>query len=213
VDHPRVCEDDNRSIAETSSWPGPPPRAGTTMTARTQRRSFGGLSPRVRGRPGVAKRVADDFRTTPACVGTAGRLGLVRTNVSDHPRPCGELEARWPAGRGIWDQPPRTGTTTTNYIVPRGNEGSPPACPGSVSACGRRRLAPGDHPRVCGERQWWRHDICHWDGSPLRVQGVWHRYPYGWELARITPASYGEDGPTISCVPNASGSPPRVRGG
>ena len=69
-DYPRACGEDSRLLP-----PCPEPE---------------GLSPRMRGRRGVARRLAGDAGTIPAHAGKTSNQRPVETSIGDYPRACGE---------------------------------------------------------------------------------------------------------------------------
>ena len=130
-DHPRVCGE--KEIA-----------AGRDV-------AYWGSPPRVRGKAAVAALKGHAAGITPAYAGKRLITTMMRNQLRDHPRVCGE-------------KIPMAGNAPVRA-------GSPPRMRGKVH-CPRSRLGrTRDHPRVCGEKNaasiW---AICA-RGSPPRVRG------------------------------------------
>ena len=91
-------------------------------------------------------------RITPACAGKSFRAKLPILSIRDHPRVCGEKEARaWPKEQ-VWGSPPRMrGKVAIPDDAPR-FERITPAYAGKSRSQGSHTAPPGDHPRVCGEK-------------------------------------------------------------
>ena len=86
-----------------------------------------------------------------------------------------------------------------------------PACAGKRGCSCRFHMPPGDHPRVCGEKN----GICRAKvphlGSPPRMRGKVLCYPLNDQIAGITPAYAGKRRP-LPCLCNGSWDHPRVCG-
>lgn len=127
--------------------------------------------PRMRG-----KAPADTIRTqfigiTPAYAGKSQRTAFPVAGGQDHPRVCGEKEARaWPKEQ-VWGSPPRMrGKVAIPDDAPR-FERITPAYAGKSRSQGSHTAPPGDHPRVCGEKLSISSAHISQTGSPPRVRG------------------------------------------
>ena len=179
-DHPRVC--------------------GEKMVTRAIMPSSLGSPPRVRGKDGDTCDNAIELRITPACAGKRFPDTMSALVSRDHPRVCGEkirqaaLVARWPGS------PPRVRGKGWCESVSTRQPGITPACAGKSGVTPSAPGAPGDHPRVCGEKPRANHEFGRLWGSPPRVRGkgrirnevlLWHR---------ITPACAGKSLHTHLCI-------------
>ena len=131
-DHPRVC--------------------GEKVIAVGKKKSGWGSPPRVRGKVDDAETGDLVHRITPACAGKRVTPSLFLVLHRDHPRVCGEKEARgWPKEQ-VWGSPPRVRGKVLIRPETRFGFRITPACAGKSSRiCIITRIA-WDHPRVCGEK-------------------------------------------------------------
>ena len=131
-----------------------------------------GSSPRMRGALiGVEKR-PEHIGIIPAYAGTTKRHGINPDSSKDHPRVCGEHDARnrtlpcWsgssPRMRGARRFP---GTLTVRM-------GIIPAYAGSTSPQSPQNIYPQDHPRVCGEHWLLAKERKNVTGSSPRMRGA-----------------------------------------
>ena len=109
-DHPRVCGEKSKEVAEYASKAGSPPR--------------------VRGKVEPFKGSMYQSRITPACAGKRTSPAGRRTVSWDHPRVCGEKHRPLPDISVLSGSPPRVRgkvsvNTDTDYIA-----GITPACAG-----------------------------------------------------------------------------------
>ena len=86
-DHPRVCGEKSKEVAEYASKAGSPPR--------------------VRGKVEPFKGSMYQSRITPACAGKSCCNFPSCGHCGDHPRVCGEKELQTVAGRHARGSPPR----------------------------------------------------------------------------------------------------------
>ncbi len=151
-DHPRVCGEH-----------------GATLPAL---RCSHGSSPRVRGTLRHQARAMDQMRIIPACAGNTAPGILPLASWTDHPRVCGEHQGRiGPACRNTGSSPRVRGTRRAR---PAGTRQTRiiPACAGNTLYGGRCSWGPADHPRVCGEHDWFPRPIVYMGGSSPRVRGT-----------------------------------------
>ncbi len=191
-----------------------------------------GSPPRVRGTPKATAARVFASRITPACAGNTRTCSTSSRCATDHPRVCGEHEARHLRLLAAIGSPPRVRGTRRGDGQTRGRPGITPACAGNTKTAIRRGHGNSDHPRVCGE-----HDLealaAFLDaGSPPRVRGTLRDHVHSDKCPRITPACAGNTPPgrevpkcrrdhprvcgeheaTQGICSLTSGSPPRVRG-
>ena len=151
-DHPRAC--------------------GEHCSARAQRFSRGGSSPRLRGTPLGSPPFHDFFRIIPALAGNTPRVRGARWSPRDHPRACGEhLEEQSATLIGLGSSPRLRGTRrlpSTSMTGP----GIIPALAGNTCrlvCCARCRR---DHPRACGEHISRGDKVAVYAGSSPRLRGT-----------------------------------------
>ncbi len=151
-----------------------------------------GLSPRVRGNPDLAHRVADALGSIPACAGEPSLAGPSPSSAQVYPRVCGGTYD------GVLDVQADAGLSPRV----RGNPGargclsaplrSIPACAGEPRA-GRRFLSTSQvYPRVCGgtAAAAFRDDAR--EGLSPRVRGNPNGDAYILDVGRSIPACAGE---------------------
>ena len=152
ADHPRVC--------------------GEQASAPQQIIQSMGSPPRVRGTVGPGGMRLFPARITPACAGNSMAHYAVFLLSGDHPRVCGEQLA------GRFDyillkgSPPRVRGTGFPPGIPPGPYRITPACAGNRVIFKALAVTDQDHPRVCGEQQFWKHWRKRKKGSPPRVRGT-----------------------------------------
>ena len=212
TDHPRVCGEnavEGRFFVKTAGSP-----------------------PRVRGKHYLLRSAYRLPRITPACAGKTGHGRAKSVRHADHPRACGENQAKRSKSKQKLGSPPRM----------RGKQGA------DGSGAGAGRITPAhagkttsvplnnplwtDHPRACGENASIVLYFATLVGSPPRMRGKRIRYSTSRAMRRITPAHAGKTTPSrtrmaaISDHPRVCGenfperqkshsrrgSPPRVRG-
>ena len=108
---------------------------------------------------------------TPAYAGKSrnGYHGMAAEQ--DHPRVCGEKEARqWPKEQ-VWGSPPRMrGKDSTPQVYHR-QGGITPAYAGKSFTFSPSPMTTRDHPRVCGEKFYVDEVLPGDTGSPPRMRG------------------------------------------
>ena len=125
----------------------------------------------MRGKDGVNDSAQAVTGITPACAGKSFRAKLPILSIRDHPRVCGEKEARaWPKEQ-VWGSPPRMRGKDGVNDSAQAVTGITPACAGKSSAARRARQPSRDHPRVCGEKLSISSAHISQTGSPPRVRG------------------------------------------
>ena len=133
-------------------------------------------------------------RITPACAGNRSTEVFPKSADSDHPRVCGEQRPPSSTMAAKIGSPPRVRGTEDLRRQGGGHRRITPACAGNRRTVPKARLAPPDHPRVCGEQPDAR--LCRRDhyGSPPRVRGTEIHVTANVYAIRITPACAGNSG-------------------
>ena len=151
-----------------------------------------GSPPRMRGKDGVNDSAQAVTGITPACAGKSFRAKLPILSIRDHPRVCGEKEARaWPKEQ-VWGSPPRMRGKGTNAHRPGRTAGITPAYAGKRLITTMMRNQLRDHPRVCGEKAHCQGMLFRLSGLPPRMRGkVFGAVPFG-SGSGITPAYAGK---------------------
>ncbi len=128
--YPRVC-------GGTSGW----------ARIRTTRR---GLSPRVRGNPGLDTAAVDARRSIPACAGEPARGAPTRPENGVYPRVCGGTVVIFNQAFDRRGLSPRVRGNHPTKNEERQALRSIPACAGEPSSSSLTKVARGVYPRVCG---------------------------------------------------------------
>ena len=151
----------------------------------------------MRGKDGVNDSAQAVTGITPACAGKSFRAKLPILSIRDHPRVCGEKEARaWPKEQ-VWGSPPRMrGKVAIPDDAPR-FERITPAYAGKSRSQGSHTAPPGDHPRVCGEKTEYRALVTAHQGSPPRMRGKVDLSLKVVRVLGITPACAGKSCPFL----------------
>ncbi len=112
----------------------------------------GGSSPRVRGTLQISIRAVEDMRFIPACAGNAPEFVFVLSDLTVHPRVCGERG--WPESQLFVEvgSSPRVRGTHPVVAAVELNIRFIPACAGNAQQHSIDELTRSVHPRVCGER-------------------------------------------------------------
>ena len=171
-------------------------------------------------------------RITPAYAGKSGLASVASFVLRDHPRVCGEK--RYPRKKRLSriGSPPRMRGKDVKQAVKLMMDRITPAYAGKRIAKELDKLAPKDHPRVCGEKITLHIRAKVALGSPPRMRGKGHTTFTSSVSPGITPAYAGKrcfshqnstlawDHPRVcgekcwhrSKQPSPKGSPPRMRG-
>ena len=146
----------------------------------------------MRGKLIEAKSFADGIRITPAHAGKTGMPANLHSQVTDHPRACGE--------------------NMRVAMPPHGLKGSPPRMRGKLAQCApetcENRITPAhagkttfailpftdsmDHPRACGENYVRENGRIRLPGSPPRMRGKHYLFILFYRDPGITPAHAGK---------------------
>ena len=181
-DHPRVCGEHEISRTNSGVWTGSSPRVRGTQQARRDGRRDRGI--------------------IPACAGNTSSSGSQASGTRDHPRVCGEHDARVLATDRIAGSSPRVRGTQAIMRLLGFGRGIIPACAGNTALCRSQRAARRDHPRVCGEHLLIIFGSLEFTGSSPRVRGT------RLELARV----FRQRGIIPACAGNTSSACRRPRG-
>ena len=171
-DHPRICGEKLMNISTPTALQGSPPR--------------------MRGKAGIAAGTCRAVRITPAYAGKSlhgkGRGGA----AGDHPRICGEKKIERMVLMMAMGSPPHMrgkGYTRRAYReCPR----ITPAYAGKSCSFPDMPLLSGDHPRICGEKEWFRDENLEAPGSPPHMRGKGRPHPDLFRRSGITPAYAGK---------------------
>ena len=145
---------------------------------------------------------------------------------------CGEKYNPWRWGYDEPGSPPRVRGEDGNMPADDAAAGITPACAGRRLFCNHSGRSSPDHPRVCGEKDYWAAYRGCAPGSPPRARGEAGEFLNSAREVGITPACagrrkwpfdkfvYAKDHPRVCgekediCYDSfiREGSPPRVRG-
>ena len=89
-----------------------------------------GLSPRVRGNPGLNSDLAGETRSIPACAGEPTNLETLRDRLKVYPRVCGGTQLADSIAHHLKGLSPRVRGNQLFEITVDGTRGSIPACAG-----------------------------------------------------------------------------------
>ena len=171
-DHPRVCGEKFRIVGELGMEQGSPPR--------------------VRGKVSSKATLDNDIGITPACAGKRPPSATVPPPLQDHPRVCGEKDARGYTDSTRSGSPPRVRGKAEMLRDYHPSQRITPACAGKR----QKWMPPGmrcrDHPRVCGEKPSSGKTLLATQGSPPRVRGKAGKSVAMRMNHRITPACAGK---------------------
>ena len=134
-DHPRGCGENNSKSVATSFVAGSPPR--------------------MRGKHAWELPIYPTDRITPADAGKTRPARIFCCWGRDHPRGCGENKVFRLKGRGLLGSPPRMRGKPTHTRQKARNVGITPADAGKTHIPLVFRDLCKDHPRGCGENQYY----------------------------------------------------------
>ena len=170
-DHPRVCG--NYGVREAG-------RGAQT-----------GSPPRVRELLAFHKPIVGGNGITPACAGITPICFATYLAIGDHPRVCGNYEAKRLNLSVPTGSPPRVRELPAAVIIFPITYRITPACAGITDST---RVFPcifQDHPRVCGNYLGKRHGTQQYIGSPPRVRELLTSSAIATNGLGITPACAG----------------------
>ena len=178
-DHPRVCGEKSKEVAEYASKAGSPPR--------------------VRGKEHRQRQTVWKDGITPACAGKSWSTTYYTMPVRDHPRVCGEKGPETcKKACGVGSPPRVRGKVSAGATLPRLG-GITPACAGKSWSTTYYTMPVRDHPRVCGEKRSAARAVQAAAGSPPRVRGKVPEERGALHRVGITPACAGKS--SLACCP------------
>ena len=131
-------------------------------------------------------------RITPAHAGKRTKHYKMFRGVEDHPRTCGEKEAKQLVPQGEWGSPPHMrGKVSSARHTPHGHRITP-AHAGKSRAAVVVVAQAEDHPRTCGEKAGYKASGECIAGSPPHMRGKAASPPPGGMQCGITPAHAGK---------------------
>ena len=129
---------------------------------------------------------------TPAYAGKRWTVAGTVAARWDHPRVCGEKSGKSRPGKAGGGSPPRMRGKGVGAAHFAGYHGITPAYAGKRQEhCGCPDVS-GDHPRVCGEKIFWRCASSAFAGSPPRMRGKDKQLQVFLADLGITPAYAGK---------------------
>ena len=171
-DHPRVC--------------------GEKQIHHTFRLLPSGSPPRVRGKVKCRPRSREAAGITPSYAGKRWIMMKPEWRCRDHPRVCGEKHSLIPPLLGFGGSPPRVRGKVGQICSFDAGIGITPACAGKSTISFLAHTAEKDHPRVCGEKDYYSLSGQRLLGSPPRVRGKGKIHHSLQLVGGITPACAGK---------------------
>ena len=158
-----------------------------TYDARVQ-----GSPPRARGKELRHRKRCGAGGITPACAGKSLDFGCIVSGKRDHPRVRGEKVLFRRGLRSALGSPPRARGKDIELVHPDVVVRITPACAGKRYGKRGRLKIYQDHPRVRGEKSFFRVEVSQLWGSPPRARGKASISRISHSLLRITPACAGK---------------------
>ena len=170
-DHPRVC--------------------GEHLSRHAWSARLAGSSPRMRGTPlqYACRRIRHGI--IPAYAGNTSLHDPDSKQLGDHPRVCGEHVDRQSFAVRKWGSSPRMRGTLGFHVIVFHDAGIIPAYAGNTGGTQVIIAAKGDHPRVCGEHDFWAAGVLLGWGSSPRMRGTLRLLISSTQLVGIIPAYAG----------------------
>ena len=154
-----------------------------------------GLSPRVRGNHGRARRRPDVHRSIPACAGEPFANPPRRRRPAVYPRVCGGTTKPAPQMQAIAGLSPRVRGNRGKCQVRQSHAGSIPACAGEPASGGYGAWYSTVYPRVCGGTNYPPAGVGDAEGLSPRVRGNQTTTSSGANAMGSIPACAGEPAP------------------
>ncbi len=151
-----------------------------------------GSPPHVRGKGTGHPRKISQRRITPACAGKSYRGREEYNRVRDHPRMCGEKRNQFRPDQHAEGSPPHVRGKELIFTRTDGKRGITPACAGKSTLVCFLSCLLWDHPRMCGEKDYFTPYPQNSRGSPPHVRGKEKLHLQFNEPPRITPACAGK---------------------
>ena len=152
------------------------------------------------------------FRITPAGAGKTAFGYVPQAAARDHPRRCGENQARREPRQSAPGSPPQVRGKPSYGLQGDKRSGITPAGAGKTPISNSFHAFTKDHPRRCGENVFARHSGISGVGSPPQVRGKPAMPELKAAKSRITPRRCGENAILRRSIGATRGSPPQVRG-
>ena len=124
---------------------------GETRSKRGYLSVNSGLSPHVRGNPGLGRCALDRVRSIPACTGKPPRRRRSGAVLAVYPRMYGETSSVKVSGARPWGLSPHVRGNPLSNSKRTGASGSIPACTGKPCSTRRHATANAVYPRMYGE--------------------------------------------------------------
>ena len=125
---------------------------GNRATSCWDRKSWPGLSPRVRGNQHVGPGSLGPGGSIPACAGNGVSARFSHAEATVHPRACGERGSQLSEGAIAIGSSPRVRGTEHVFPLASGKARFIPARAGNGQSCRVPNPSATVHPRACGER-------------------------------------------------------------
>ena len=174
-DHPRVCGENSPVPA---AW-----------------RHKSGSPPRVRGKLLEFALGYIEIGITSACAGKTCPFPFSVPRWRDHPRVCGENEAKMNSADTYMGSPPRVRGNRSAAGKQRVSCGITPAHAGKTARSAWRFTAVRDHPRACGKTYGCKLKKLQLQGSPPRMRENLEGHGAGRQIAESPPRMRGKPGP------------------
>ena len=171
-DHPRMCGEKPSGRSKGSHPAQDHPRmCGEKALAGFDNAMPTGSPPHVRGKGCDFPGCVGAQGITPACAGKRFGFQYIKDFMGDHPRMCGEkalagFDNAMPTG-----SPPHVRGKGCDFPGCVGAQGITPACAGKRFGFQYIKDFMGDHPRMCGEKEFWPSPPTGSTGSPPHVRG------------------------------------------
>ena len=146
----------------------------------------------MRGKVYGGPQLGAGHRITPAYAGKSLILLGITFSAKDHPRVCGEKSMSAVQTLDRMGSPPRMRGKVNGSPQLVAGDRITPAYAGKRVRGVVKRIARGDHPRVCGEKLVDLGEGTGLQGSPPRMRGKDQALKYAVKGARITPAYAGK---------------------
>ena len=171
-DHPRLCGEKSKSVTTCPMSAGSPPP--------------------MRGKVLNIPHSLYDHRITPAYAGKRQEITRLAMEIRDHPRLCGEKNLPHAQFRIVVGSPPPMRGKGLKVCEHRLSDRITPAYAGKSKRgrCKRQRFR--DHPRLCGEKFYYRLSSTSGAGSPPPMRGKGTSLRNFKSDERITPAYAGK---------------------
>ena len=146
----------------------------------------------MRGKAFTYPCVALRYGITPAHAGKRSKMTHNYELRRDHPRTCGEKEARqWPKEQ-VWGSPPHMRGKALPVLLDSPQPWITPAHAGKSAARNARASLYRDHPRTCGEKSHSPVTLFMAMGSPPHMRGKVRVLAVHQHTEGITPAHAGK---------------------